>query len=192
LSLLTISNEETGESSVDVRIPAALSFLAFNTFTGEVKGINELQEQFTAQYGPGRYIPSVFMNYWSFRIMVGLGFLMAFLAVVGLLVWLRLKLNIKSRWWYLLTAAIFLPYLANTTGWLLTELGRQPWVVYGLLKTADAVSPNVSAGMVLTSLLVFTVLYGILIVVDVYMLVKFAKTGPVIEHELSGNQVLTV
>jgi cytochrome d ubiquinol oxidase subunit I len=191
LSLLTISNEETGESSVDVRIPGALSFLAYNTFTGEVKGINDLQELFTAQYGPGRYIPSVFMNYWSFRIMVGLGFLMAFLAVVGLIVWLRLKFNVKSRWWYLLTAAIFFPYLANTTGWLLTELGRQPWVVYGLLKTADAVSPNVSAGMVLTSLLVFTVLYGILIVVDVYMLVKFAKTGPINEHELSSNQITT-
>ena len=123
--------------------------------------------------------------------MVGLGFLMAFLAVVGLIVWLRLKFNVKSRWWYLLTAAIFFPYLANTTGWLLTELGRQPWVVYGLLKTADAVSPNVSAGMVLTSLLVFTVLYGILIVVDVYMLVKFAKTGPINEHELSSNQITT-
>ena len=123
--------------------------------------------------------------------MVGLGFLMAFLAVVGLIVWLRLKFNVKSRWWYLLTIAIFFPYLANTTGWLLTELGRQPWVVYGLLKTADAVSPNVSAGMVLTSLLVFTVLYGILIVVDVYMLVKFAKTGPINEHELSSNQITT-
>ncbi len=191
LSLVTIFNEETGETSVDVRIPGALSFLAYNTFTGEVKGINDLQEQFTAQYGPGRYIPSVFMNYWSFRIMVGLGFLMALLAVVGLIVWLRLKFNIKSRWWYLLTAAIFFPYLANTTGWLLTELGRQPWVVYGLLKTVDAVSPNVSAGMVLTSLIVFTLLYGVLIVVDVYMLVKFSKAGPKIEHDISSNQVTT-
>ena len=191
LSLVTIFNEETGETSVDVRIPGALSFLAYNTFTGEVKGINDLQEQFTAQYGPGRYIPSVFMNYWSFRIMVGLGFLMALLAVVGLIVWLRLKFKINSRWWYLLTAAIFLPYLANTTGWLLTELGRQPWVVYGLLKTVDAVSPNVSAGMVLTSLIVFTLLYGVLIVVDVYMLVKFSKAGPKIEPDISSNQVTT-
>ena len=116
---------------------------------------------------------------------------MALLAVVGLIVWLRLKFKIKSRWWYLLTAAIFLPYLANTTGWLLTELGRQPWVVYGLLKTVDAVSPNVSAGMVLTSLIVFTLLYGVLIVVDVYMLVKFSKAGPKIEHDISSNQVTT-
>jgi cytochrome bd ubiquinol oxidase subunit I len=189
LSLLTISNEETGETSIDLRIPGALSFLAYNSFTGEVKGINELQEQFTAQYGPGNYIPSVFMNYWSFRTMVGLGFLMALMAVIGLIVWKRLKYNIKSRWWYLLTAAVFLPYLANTTGWLLTELGRQPWVVYGLLKTVDAVSPNVSAGMVLTSLIVFTLLYGVLIVVDVIMLVKFAKTGPTAEHELSFTKV---
>ncbi len=178
LSVLTISNETTGESSVDIRIPYALSLLSYSRMTGEVTGINELQEQLTAEYGPGDYIPSVFMNYWSFRIMIGAGFLMAFLAALGLFIWVRLKFKLKSKWWYLLTAAISLPYLANTTGWLLTELGRQPWVVYGLLKTADAVSPTVTAGMVLTSLIVFTLLYGVLIVVDVYLLVKFAKSGP--------------
>lgn len=181
LSLLTISNEETRESSVDIRIPTALSFLAYNTFTGEVLGINELQEQYSAQYGPGDYIPSVFINYWSFRIMIGIGFLMAFLAFVCLFIWVRLKFKIRSRWWYLMTAALALPYMANTTGWLLTEIGRQPWVVYGLLKTADAASPNVSVALVLTSLLTFTVIYGILIVIDAYLLVKFAKAGPMDE-----------
>ena len=146
LSLLTISNEETHESSIDVRIPTALSFLAYNTFTGEVLGINELQEQYSAQYGPGDYIPSVFVNYWSFRIMIGIGFLMAFLVFVCLFIWLKLKFKIRSRWWYIMAAALALPYLANTTGWLLTEMGRQPWVVYGLLKTANAASPNVISG----------------------------------------------
>jgi cytochrome d ubiquinol oxidase subunit I len=190
LSLLTISNEETHESSIDVRIPTALSFLAYNTFTGEVKGINELQEQYSSQYGPGNYIPNVFINYWSFRIMIGLGFLMAFLALVCLFIWLRLKFKLKNRWWYLLTAALVLPYLANTTGWLLTEVGRQPWVVYGLLKTADAVSPNVSAGMVLTSLVVFTVIYGILIVIDVYLLMKSVKSGPGDDQSSSAVPVI--
>lgn len=181
LSLLTISNEETRESSVDIRIPTALSFLAYNTFTGEVLGINELQELYSAQFGSGDYIPSVFINYWSFRIMIGIGFLMAFLAFVCLFIWVKLKFKIKSRWWYLMTAALALPYMANTTGWLLTEIGRQPWVVYGLLKTADAASPNVSVALVLTSLLTFTVIYGILIVIDAYLLVKFAKAGPMDE-----------
>jgi cytochrome bd ubiquinol oxidase subunit I len=187
LSLLTISNEKTGESSVDIRIPNALSFLVYNTFTGEVTGINQLQELYSAKYGPGDYRPSVFISYWSFRTMVGLGFLMAFLAFVCLFIWIRLKFKIRNRWWYALTLVLALPYLANTTGWLLTEVGRQPWVVYGLLKTADAASPNVSAGMVLTSLLTFTVIYAILIVIDVYLLTKFAKAGPV--DELSPSLV---
>jgi cytochrome d ubiquinol oxidase subunit I len=77
--------------------------------------------------------------------------------------------------------------MANTTGWLLTEIGRQPWVVYGLLNTSDAVSPNVSAGLVLTSLAVFTLLYGALIVVDVYLLLKFAKYAPVDAIENGKN-----
>ena len=185
LSLLTISNQETGESSVDIRIPGALSFLSFNTFTGEVKGINDLQKELEAEYGAGNYVPSVSLNYWSFRIMIGAGFLMAFLMFVALFVWLKLKFKLKSKWWYLLTASIALPYIANTTGWMLTELGRQPWVVYGLLKTADAISPNVPAGYVMTSLAVFTILYGLLMVVDVFLLIKFTKNGYVEEHAAS-------
>lgn len=181
LSLLTISNEETGESSVDIRIPGALSFLSYNKFTGEVKGINDLQKELESEYGAGNYVPSIFINYWSFRIMIGASFLMAFLMFVALFVWLKLKFKLKSKWWYLLTASIALPYMANTTGWLLTELGRQPWVVYGLLKTADAISPNVPAGYVMTSLAVFAILYGLLMVVDVFLLIKFAKDGYVEE-----------
>ena len=189
LSLLTISNQETGESSVDIRIPGALSFLSYNTFTGEVKGINDLQKELEAEYGAGDYVPSVFMNYWSFRIMIGAGFLMAFLVFVALYVWLKLKFKLKSKWWYLLTASIALPYMANTAGWLLTELGRQPWVVYGLLKTADGISPNVPAGYVMTSLAVFIILYGLLMVVDVFLLIKFAKDGYVEGHAASTVSV---
>jgi len=177
LSLFTIYDQETNEVPVDIRIPHALSLLAYNTLTGEVKGIRELQEEYTAQFGPGNYVPNVFMNYWSFRIMVGVGFLMAALIFLAFFIWLKLKFKLKSKWWYLLIAVIGLPYLANTTGWLLTELGRQPWVVYGLLKTQDAVSPIVPAGFVMTSLGIFTVLYGLLMVVDVFLLFKFARDG---------------
>ncbi len=178
LSVFSAIDEEAQENSVDVRIPGALSFLSYNRFYGEVKGINELQEEYQQKYGAGNYIPNVTLLYWSFRIMVGLGFLMAFLTLVGLYLWRWRKLKIQSRWWYLLAASLFLPYLANTTGWLLTEVGRQPWVVYGLLKTSDAVSPNVTAGMLLTTLTTFTVVYGLLIIVDVYLLAKFSKAGP--------------
>lgn len=178
LSLITISDQKAQKAVLDIRIPTALSFLAYNKFTGEVQGINDLQQQYTSQYGSGNYIPNVFIDYWSFRIMVGLGFLMAFIAVVCLYIWKKLKFKIKNKWWYLLTAALFLPYLANTTGWLLTETGRQPWVVYGLLKTADASSPTISPGMVMASLIIFTVVYGILIVVDIYLMTKAAKAGP--------------
>jgi len=193
LSLISVIDTEKKENSVDIRIPGALSFLSYNTFTGEVKGINDLQSEFVAKYGDGNYIPDVPLMYWSFRIMVGLGFLMAFLTLVGLYLWRFKKLKIQSKWWYLMGSALLLPYLANTTGWLLTEMGRQPWVVYGLLKTADAVSPNVSAGMVLTSLSIFTLVYGLLIVVDVYLLVKFAKAGPTEdEHQETKQPAIAV
>jgi cytochrome bd ubiquinol oxidase subunit I len=178
LSLFSTSDVEAGETDVDIRIPGGLSFLAYNTFTGEVEGIKELQAQYEQQYGPGNYIPNVNLSYWTFRIMVGLGFLMALITVVGFWLWWKKDLKIQNKLWFGFYLALFLPYLANSTGWIFTEMARQPWVVYGLLKTADAFSPNLTPAMVLTSLLVFTVVYGALMVVDVSLLVKFAKAGP--------------
>jgi cytochrome d ubiquinol oxidase subunit I len=188
LSLFTIADEEKREAPVDIRIPAALSFLSYNSFTGEVKGINELQEEMVENYGPGDYVPNITINYWSFRIMVGAGFLMLGLTALALFLIWRKKLTFKSKWSIVLVLSLFLPYLANTTGWLLTELGRQPWVVYGLMKTADAVSPNVTIGMVLASLITFTTVYGILMVVDVILLVKYSKAGPQSDHSSKPAQ----
>ena len=89
----------------------------------------------------------------------------------------------KMRWvLWLLPFTIFLPYLANTAGWIMTEIGRQPWIIFGVLKTADAVSPTVGWGTVLTSLIVFTLLYGALAVADVYLLQKYARIE-VTNHE---------
>lgn len=112
--------------------------------------------------------------------MVGAGFLMAFLALVAL--YFVLKNNVAGSRLLLrvLPWAILLPYLANTTGWLLTELGRAPWIVFGLMKIGDAVSPAsvVSGVSVLITLALFTAIYGALMVVTVYLLRRYARGDP--------------
>jgi cytochrome d ubiquinol oxidase subunit I len=178
MSLFTFGNEPERRDVFAIRIPRLLSLLAYNRLEGEVKGIKNLEAEYAAKYGPGNYAPPIALSYWNFRLMVGSGFLMAFLALLGL--YLVLKNQFEGRAWYLrlMPYALFLPYLANTTGWLLTELGRQPWIVFGLMKTDQAVSPTVSGGMVLASLVIFTLLYGALMVADVYLLAKYARSEP--------------
>jgi len=177
-SILDVPNKK---DIVQIRIPRLLSLLAYNSLDGKVQGMNELQAQYETKYGPGNYIPPVFFNYWTFRIMVGAGMLMLLLVAVLIFLAMRNRLERSSRFLKYIPLAILLPYIANTAGWMLTEMGRQPWVVFGLLKTRDAVSPNVSPGVVLASLIVFALVYGVLMVVDGYLLQHFAKLGPVEE-----------
>lgn len=190
-SLFTWGDQRNLKDRFAIRLPNLLSILAYNTPTGAVKGIRDLQAEYEQLYGPGYYVPSVFTTYWSFRIMVGAGMLMLLIAVVGIYFNVRNRSIEGTKFGAILPFAIALPYLANTTGWLLTEMGRQPWVVYGLMKTSDAFSPNITPGMVLTSLLVLTLVYGLLMVADVYLLVKYAKAGPDktdgLEHLTSGE-----
>jgi cytochrome d ubiquinol oxidase subunit I len=185
-SLFTISNERERRAVFEIRVPMMLSMLSYNRPTGMVMGINNLQAKYEEKFGPGDYVPLVTVTYWAFRLMVGAGFLMAFLALYGLYLVMRGRFESKPRFLRLLMLAIALPYIANTTGWLLTELGRQPWIVYGLMKTSDAVSPNATAGTVLFSLIGFALLYGVLMAADVYLLVKYAKSGPVEEAAVSA------
>jgi cytochrome d ubiquinol oxidase subunit I len=189
LSLLTITKPGTNQVIVDIRIPALLSLLAYNQPTGEVQGINQLQAQYEAQYGPGNYTPLVPITYWSFRAMVGAGFLMVALALWGLILALRKRFQpgFFLRW---VPLAIALPYLANTSGWLLTELGRQPWIVYGLMLTSAGVSVAVSTAEASISLLAYTLVYAALIVVNVYLLAKYARAdtaepGPTAEPAMA-------
>jgi cytochrome d ubiquinol oxidase subunit I len=174
-SLLTIGNEPERRDVVAFRIPGMLSFLAYNRFAGEVKGINQLEAEYEDIYGPGNYAPPIAISYWTFRIMVGAGFLMLLLALYGLYLVLRDRFEAKT--WYLrvLLWAIALPYIANSAGWLFAEIGRQPWIVFGLQLTADGVSTAVSGGMVLLSFMGFTLIYGALMVADVYLLRKYAR-----------------
>ncbi len=181
-SIFTIVDEANKRDVVSLRIPAVLSLLSYNQFTGRVEGINDLQARFVQQYGPGDYIPPITILYWSFRIMVGSGFLMLFIFALLLFFIIRNINPFQYKWAKFLPFAIALPYLANSFGWIMTEIGRQPWVVYGYLKTVDAVSPNVTAGMVLVSLIGFTLVYGALMGTDIFLLQKFAKN--VVQTEL--------
>jgi cytochrome bd ubiquinol oxidase subunit I len=164
--------------SFDIEVPGLLSFLATNSFNGQVVGINELQSQAEQQYGPGNYIPDVRLVYWSMRVMAYLGTLMFLLALWG--AWLLRRGKLEGATWFqrAALAGIAFPFLSNFAGWILTEAGRQPWVVYGLLKTEDAVSGSVSAWTVGLSLGVFASLYLVLGLVDLYLMRRYARFDP--------------
>jgi cytochrome d ubiquinol oxidase subunit I len=176
-SLLTIGDLSGKKEIWSIRIPAAMSFLACNNFTCEVKGVNELQATYEQQYGPGDYIPLMIVTYWTFRIMMAFGVLM--ILITAYFVWANMRGDItKAKWMKWVPWVLILPYLANASGWILTEMGRQPWIVYGLLKVEDAVSPNLTTVDLLISLIGYTVVYGSLAVSMVYLMKKYAIAGP--------------
>jgi cytochrome d ubiquinol oxidase subunit I len=178
LSLLAIGGLEKSPSelAINIELPRMLSFLATNSLSGKVRGINDLQAEYEARYGPGDYVPVLAVTYWSFRIMIGLGGYMIVFSLVGL--WLLRRGRGVGRWFALAAVAgLFAPLVANSAGWMFTEMGRQPWVVQGLLLTADGVSP-LSSLTVLGSLVVFTLLYAGLAAVEVWLLLRIIAHGP--------------
>ena len=180
-SLFTIGSLNGDNEIASVRIPRLLSFLATGDFNGTVDGIDNVQAQYQQTYGPGDYRPYVPLTYWSFRLMIGFGMLPLLIALLGL--WLtrrgRVPQGRTGRWfWRAAIWAVILPLLGNTFGWIFTEMGRQPWVVFGLLHTAKGVSPSVGAGTVATSLIVLTALYTVLGVIDFGLMTRYAKAGP--------------
>lgn len=176
-SLFAIIDQENETSRREIRLPYMLSVLAHNNTTSEVKGINELQAEMEEKHGPGNYIPPVAIVYWGFRVMVGLGTLFILMSFTGLFLWWKDRLH-QARWFHwLAVVSIFLPFIANSAGWLVTEMGRQPWLVYGLLQTVDGVSPSVAGSSIWISMSVFTLVYGLLAVVGVFLVVKFARPG---------------
>jgi cytochrome d ubiquinol oxidase subunit I len=179
-SVIAIVDQENMENSWEIKIPKFLSLMLFNDFTSEFKGLRELQEEEVAKYGPGDYIPPVLISYWSSRTMIGIGLLMilvAFLAVI----WSR-KENFTDKRWFLrlLIPAGLLPTVASIAGWLVAETGRWPWIVHGLQKIEDAVSPTISAGNVLFSLIIFLVLYSVLGVIAIGLMIKYGTSDPAI------------
>jgi cytochrome bd ubiquinol oxidase subunit I len=167
------NNDQTPKEII--AIPHLLSVLATGTWNGPVEGLTQLQQQYEKQYGPGNYIPDVFIQYWSMRVMAYLGSLIALLALWG--IWLvRRKTLARSKWFGRVAIwAAVTPFLMNTAGWLLTESGRQPWIVQGLMKTINANSPAVSSTDIWISLIVFVAIYVILGVTEVVLMLRYAR-----------------
>ncbi|NMO88226.1 cytochrome ubiquinol oxidase subunit I [Actinomycetospora sp. TBRC 11914] len=177
-SLFTIGSLDGSQELWSIRLPKVLSFMATGSPDGTVEGIDNIQADSVARFGPGDYVPNIPVAYWSFRVMIGFGILALLLALVGL--WLQRGGRVPGQRWFagLALAGIGFPVVANSVGWIFTETGRQPWVVYGQMTTASGVSPSVGPWTVATSLIVFTVLYGVLAVVEVGLLVRYARRGP--------------
>jgi cytochrome d ubiquinol oxidase subunit I len=164
--------------NTDIRIPHGLAILSTLSWNGTVKGINQVNAAEQKKYGPGDYVPIIGVTYWSFRLMVGAGVLIILLTLAGLWLMRKRRLETSRRFQKLAIAGIFLPILANWTGWIFTEMGRQPWIVYGLLRTNDGRSPLVSTTSVVLSLTGYVVVYAILVTVGVRLFLKEIRQGP--------------
>lgn len=186
-SLFTLGTPDGKSELFSIRIPNLLSFLSTHTLDGEVEGLNDLQDQYTAAFGPGDYMPVIWITYWAFRWMIALGALSFLIAVVGL--WLTRKgtLSVPKWAWNVAIWSAPIPVLGISLGWMFTEMGRQPWIVFKLMKTADAVSPGINGVDVLISLIVFTAIYGILAVVEIKLLLAAAQKG-IDETETSDSK----
>ncbi|MEU8588947.1 cytochrome ubiquinol oxidase subunit I [Streptomyces sp. NPDC048664] len=159
-------------------VPHLLSLLATNHWNGRVLGLGAVQSQYEQRYGPGDYVPNIFVQYWSMRVMAYLAVVVLLIGLWGLwLVW-RKRLG-RSRWFPRAALWILpLPFLMNTAGWLLTENGRQPWIVQGLQLTAHGVSPSLDAPTVGAGVVVFLLLYAALAAVEVVLMTRHARKEP--------------
>lgn len=179
-------NQEAGKNNSEITIPKMFTFMVHNSFSGEVKGINDLQREAVEKYGSGYYIPNdVCGMFWSFRAMVGIGGLMLFIVFVTGILFIFCRSKIREHYCCLKMMPLLLPlpFIANSAGWYITEAGRQPWIVVGLQKTAVAVSPNLSAGEVWITLIGFTAIYLLLAVLAVFAAVMFIKRTKITEEE---------
>src|SRR5262245_9280261 len=164
--------------SFSIEVPGLLSYLSTGSFDGTVTGLNELNQQYQRLYGPGNYEPPVEAIYWSMRGMAYAGSAVALVAVVAAFLYWRRRLE-RMRWFlWVGVATTFLPFLACAFGWVLTEVGRQPWIVQGLLETSQANSPSVSTTWLAISLGVFVTLYLALLVVDFWLMRRYANLDP--------------
>ncbi len=177
MTLFALPSESAQKNYLEIRVPRLLSFLAHGDFNSAVEGIQNIQQEYVQKYGEDNYVPPVFWTYWFFRIMVGVGFLMLIIVLYLLVKSLKNSYTFSPSLLKWLIWSLFLPLIGNSTGWIFTEIGRQPWAVFGLLKTKDSVSLATSGLEVFISLSVFTLLYAILIVVDVYLMKKYAVAG---------------
>jgi cytochrome bd ubiquinol oxidase subunit I len=171
-------SQQNETPSFSITIPDVLSWMATGSFGGKVEGLNQLQQQEQRSYGRGNYMPNVRLMYWSMRVMAMLGVAMFLIAAAG--AWLYHRRKLQTTRWFLWIAVVgmSLPYIAATAGWILTEMGRQPWIVQNLLKTSAAVSTGLSTATIAASLTVFLLLYTVLGVVEFMLMRHYARLDP--------------
>ncbi|XVX20707.1 cytochrome ubiquinol oxidase subunit I [Actinomycetota bacterium] len=197
-SVLSVGKLDGSEATELIKVPCLLSFLGTGSWDGEVRGINDLKEEYTAKYGENgsdavilkslagenrnytaspTYVPNIPLSYWNFRFMMGAGFFAA--GVAAYVLWATRKDNVPMAGWVkpLLWLTPIATVLGHSFGWIFTEVGRQPWIVFGQMTTAAGVSPSVSASSVWISMIVYTLLYGVLAVVEVKLFLDYIRRG---------------
>jgi cytochrome d ubiquinol oxidase subunit I len=167
------NNDQTPTQIIE--IPHLLSLLATNHWNGKVVGLNPLQSQYSKQFGPGYYVPNVFIQYWSMRAMAYLGVVVLLISLWGLWLIRRKKLATSRVFLWVAVWGVVLPFVMNTAGWLLTESGRQPWIVQGIMLTKNGISPTVSTTWLWISVLGFAALYGTLGTVDLLLMLRYSR-----------------
>jgi cytochrome d ubiquinol oxidase subunit I len=169
-NLIVVPDIQNEKNSVEaLGIPKMMSFMAFRDSEAEIKGLKDFAKELR---------PPIMPTFLSFKAMAALGMLFMLVAALAWLFSYRDRLESVPYFLKLMIYVIPLPYIACQAGWVVAEMGRQPWIVYGLLKTSDAVSKSVSVDQVIISLAGFTILYGFLAIVDIYLLFKYARQGP--------------
>jgi cytochrome d ubiquinol oxidase subunit I len=182
LAIIGMPDGTKGNLLDPVYVPKILSYLAYGNFDARVRGLNDYPESVR---------PPIEVVYYAYHIMVGLGTL--FVAVLGLGILLLWSKKIWTARWYfwILMLAMPFPYIANEAGWTVAEVGRQPWIVYGLMRTSQGISHTVSAGETIFTLLGFAGLYALLGLVFLWLLLKFIGEGPSAEsHPVERQELL--
>jgi len=167
------NNDQTPTQIIE--IPHLLSLLATNTWNGKVVGMTPLQNQYSQQYGPGNYVPDVFIQYWGMRVMAYLAVVVTLIGLWGLWLIRRKKLATSRLFLWVATWAVVLPFLMNTAGWLLTESGRQPWIVQGIMLTKNGISPSLSTTWIAISLAAFVLVYAVIATIELLLMLKYSK-----------------
>jgi len=175
-SLFQIGGGNNDQTPTEIiAIPHLLSLLATNHWNGQVQGLTPLNNQYNQQFGPGYYVPDVFIQYWGMRVMAYLALIVTLVGLWGLILARRKRLATSRLFLWCATWVVVLPFLMNTAGWLLTESGRQPWIVQGIMLTKNGLSPSVSTTWLVISLTVFVLLYATLGTVDLLLMLRYSR-----------------
>jgi cytochrome d ubiquinol oxidase subunit I len=171
-------DEKNKEVKYGISVPGILSFLVKGDSKAPLKGINA--------FAPAD-VPPVNTVFQTYHLMVAIGMLIIFIAFFSLFLWRRDKLFSSKIWLKILVVSVLLPQLANQLGWFSAEIGRQPWVVYGLLRTSDGLSKAVTSGQIVFSLILFTFIYALLFILFIFLLDHKIKAGPEHVEEINSE-----